>query len=66
MQVDDNYCFVVDGDKIRMGDIMGDDQWWRHTSRPTKLVYPRTFISNGLCLWSIKLRSLASSNYDEL
>ncbi|CAJ0576425.1 unnamed protein product, partial [Mesorhabditis spiculigera] len=37
--VDDNYCFVVDGDKIRMGDIMGDDQWWRHTSRPTKYFY---------------------------
>uniref|UniRef100_A0A7E4VZD4 TWiK family of potassium channels protein 7 n=1 Tax=Panagrellus redivivus TaxID=6233 RepID=A0A7E4VZD4_PANRE len=37
--VADNYCFVVDGDKIRMGDIMGDDQWWRHTSRPTKYFY---------------------------
>lgn len=37
--VEDNYCFVVDGDKIRMGDIMGDDQWWRHTSRPTKYFY---------------------------
>uniref|UniRef100_A0A914Z6S0 Potassium channel domain-containing protein n=1 Tax=Panagrolaimus superbus TaxID=310955 RepID=A0A914Z6S0_9BILA len=35
----DNYCFVVDGDKVRMGDIMGDDQWWRHTSRPTKYFY---------------------------
>ncbi|VDM24804.1 unnamed protein product [Toxocara canis] len=37
--VEDNYCFVVDGDKIRMGDIMGDDHWWRHTSRPTKYFY---------------------------
>ncbi|CAD5210231.1 unnamed protein product [Bursaphelenchus okinawaensis] len=37
--VADNYCFIVDGDKIRMGDIMGDDQWWRHTSRPTKYFY---------------------------
>ena len=37
--VADNYCFVVDGDKVRMGDIMGDDQWWRHTSRPTKYFY---------------------------
>lgn len=24
--VADNYCFVVDGDKINMADIMGDDQ----------------------------------------
>ncbi|KAH7695862.1 CRE-TWK-2 protein, partial [Aphelenchoides avenae] len=37
--VADNYCFIVDGDKIKMGDIMGDDQWWRHTSRPTKFFY---------------------------
>ncbi|TMS35357.1 hypothetical protein L596_002777 [Steinernema carpocapsae] len=37
--VADNYCFVVDGDKVRMGDIMGDDQWWRHTSRPTRYFY---------------------------
>ncbi|CAD5215049.1 unnamed protein product [Bursaphelenchus xylophilus] len=37
--VADNYCFIVDGDKIKMGDIMGDDQWWRHTSRPTKYFY---------------------------
>ncbi|VDK41694.1 unnamed protein product [Anisakis simplex] len=37
--VEDNYCFVVDGDKIRMGDIMGDDHWWKHTSRPTKYYY---------------------------
>lgn len=37
--VGDNYCFVVDGNAVRMGDIMGDDQWWRHTSRPTKYYY---------------------------
>lgn len=37
--VADNYCFVVDGDKINLSDIMGDDQWWRHTSRPTKYFY---------------------------
>uniref|UniRef100_A0A0N5C1A7 SH3 domain-containing protein n=1 Tax=Strongyloides papillosus TaxID=174720 RepID=A0A0N5C1A7_STREA len=37
--VADNYCFVVDGDKVKFGDIMGDDQWWRHTSRPTKYFY---------------------------
>ncbi|KAK6052128.1 hypothetical protein COOONC_10367 [Cooperia oncophora] len=35
----DNYCFVVDGERVRMGDILGDDQWWRHTSRPTKYFY---------------------------
>uniref|UniRef100_A0AC35U7S5 TWiK family of potassium channels protein 7 n=1 Tax=Rhabditophanes sp. KR3021 TaxID=114890 RepID=A0AC35U7S5_9BILA len=37
--VADNYCFIVDGDKVKSGDIMGDDQWWRHTSRPTKYFY---------------------------
>ncbi|CEF70719.1 Potassium channel subfamily K member 18 [Strongyloides ratti] len=37
--VADNYCFVVDGDKVKFDDIMGDDQWWRHTSRPTKYFY---------------------------
>ncbi|KAI6184476.1 Twk-2 [Aphelenchoides bicaudatus] len=37
--VADNYCFIVDGDQIKLGDIMGDDQWWRHTSRPTKYFY---------------------------
>ncbi|KAK6737495.1 hypothetical protein RB195_019911 [Necator americanus] len=37
--VEDNYCFVVDGERVRMGDILGDDQWWRHTSRPTKYFY---------------------------
>ncbi|KAK0395640.1 hypothetical protein QR680_001369 [Steinernema hermaphroditum] len=37
--VADNYCFVVDGERVRMGDIMGDDQWWRHTSRPTRYFY---------------------------
>lgn len=25
--VADNYCFVVDGDRVRMTDIMGDDEW---------------------------------------
>uniref|UniRef100_A0A158PCQ2 SH3 domain-containing protein n=1 Tax=Angiostrongylus cantonensis TaxID=6313 RepID=A0A158PCQ2_ANGCA len=37
--VEDNYCFVVDGEQVRMGDILGDEQWWRHTSRPTKYFY---------------------------
>uniref|UniRef100_A0A914DZ74 Potassium channel domain-containing protein n=1 Tax=Acrobeloides nanus TaxID=290746 RepID=A0A914DZ74_9BILA len=37
--VADNYCFVVDGDRVRMSDVMGDDEWWRHTSRPTKHFY---------------------------
>ncbi|KJH49438.1 hypothetical protein DICVIV_04455 [Dictyocaulus viviparus] len=37
--VEDNYCFVVDGEQVRMSDILGDDQWWRHTSRPTKYFY---------------------------
>ena len=32
-------CFVLAGDKLKMGDIMGDDQFWRHTSRPTKYFY---------------------------
>ncbi|NP_001350985.1 Potassium channel domain-containing protein [Caenorhabditis elegans] len=39
IMVEDNYCFVVDGERVRMGDILGDDQWWRHTSRPTKYFY---------------------------
>ncbi|PAV56078.1 hypothetical protein WR25_06634 [Diploscapter pachys] len=39
VMVEDNYCFVVDGESVRMGDILGDDQWWRHTSRPTKYFY---------------------------
>ncbi|CAB3405247.1 unnamed protein product [Caenorhabditis bovis] len=39
VMVEDNYCFVVDGERVRMGDILGDDQWWRHTSRPTKYFY---------------------------
>lgn len=30
---------MVDGERVRMGDILGDDQWWRHTSRPTKYFY---------------------------
>jgi hypothetical protein len=41
--VADNYCFAVDGDRIQMADILGDEHWWRHTSRPTKYFY-RFFI----------------------
>ncbi|EGT38289.1 hypothetical protein CAEBREN_32043 [Caenorhabditis brenneri] len=39
IMVEDNYCFVVDGERVKHGDIMSDDQWWRHTSRPTKYFY---------------------------
>ncbi|KAL3101105.1 hypothetical protein niasHS_001565 [Heterodera schachtii] len=39
--VADNYCFAVDGDRIQMADILGDEQWWKHTSRPTKYFYSK-------------------------
>lgn len=44
--VDDNYCFIVDGRKVPISEIMKDQQWWQHTSRPTKYYYSedmRTF-----------------------
>jgi len=37
--VADNYCFAVDADKIQMDDVLGDEHWWKHTSRPTKYFY---------------------------
>ncbi|KAI6194006.1 hypothetical protein M3Y96_01079200 [Aphelenchoides besseyi] len=42
--VADNYCFICDGDKIKMADLMADDHFWRHTSRPTKYFYSEVMI----------------------
>lgn len=44
--VDDNFCFIVDGQYISNSDMLGDSKWWRHTSKPTKYFYSdnmRTF-----------------------
>lgn len=37
--VDDNYCFIVDASCVGMKDIMKDEQFWRHTSRPVQYYY---------------------------
>ncbi|KAF7638933.1 hypothetical protein Mgra_00001455 [Meloidogyne graminicola] len=37
--VADNYCFAVDADQIQISDVLGDEHWWKHTSRPTKYFY---------------------------
>uniref|UniRef100_A0A158Q8T3 Uncharacterized protein n=1 Tax=Elaeophora elaphi TaxID=1147741 RepID=A0A158Q8T3_9BILA len=37
--VDDNYCFVIDGETIESEAILHDDIHWSHTSRPTQYFY---------------------------
>uniref|UniRef100_A0A1I7W3C2 RING-type domain-containing protein n=2 Tax=Loa loa TaxID=7209 RepID=A0A1I7W3C2_LOALO len=45
--VDDNYCFVIDGETIGSEAILHDDIHWSHTSRSTQYFYldnlPQTF-----------------------
>ncbi|VDM12539.1 unnamed protein product [Wuchereria bancrofti] len=37
--VDDNYCFVIDGETIGSEAMLHDDIHWSHTSRPTQYFY---------------------------
>lgn len=37
--VTENYCFVVDGEKLTATDLVEDTNWWRPTGRPTKYYY---------------------------
>lgn len=37
--VTENYCFVVDGDNVKVNDITKDDNWWRPTGKPTKYYF---------------------------
>lgn len=34
--VTENYCFVLDGNKVNLADVTAGDQWWRPTGHPTK------------------------------
>lgn len=36
--VTDNFCFILDGDKVRLSEMIADDSW-KQTGHPTKFYY---------------------------
>lgn len=39
--VDDNYCFVIDAEKVNVDQLMKDEMWWKPTGRPVQYFYSK-------------------------